>query len=42
MGTTEVKASEDVEVHAQKRDASLYAFVDTEVGIRDHKGARVH
>ncbi|MBQ0056130.1 MAG: RecQ family ATP-dependent DNA helicase [Bacteroidales bacterium] len=37
MRTTEVNASEGVVVRAQRRDASLYAFVDTEVGVRDHK-----
>lgn len=37
MRTTEVKTSEEGEVRVQKRDASLYAFIDTEVGLRDHK-----
>lgn len=37
MGTTEANTSADVEVRARKRDASLYAFVDAEVGVRDHK-----
>lgn len=32
--TPEVKTSEESEVHAHKRDASLYAFVDAEVGMR--------
>lgn len=37
MRTTEIKTSEEGEVRVQKRDASLYAFIDTEVGLRDHK-----
>ena len=37
MGTSEVQASEGAEVHAPKRDASRYAFVDVEVGMRDKK-----
>ena len=37
MGTTEAKASVDTEIRVQRRDASLYAFVDAEVGVRDHK-----
>lgn len=37
MRTTEAKTSEEGEVRVQKRDASLYAFIDTEVGLRDHK-----
>ena len=37
MGVTEAKSSEGSEVRTRKRDTSRYAFVDAEVGVRDHK-----
>lgn len=37
MGTSEVQTSEDAEVSTPKRDASRYAFVDVEVGMKDKK-----
>ena len=37
IGATEVKAFGGTDVRVQKRDASLFAFVDAEVGVRDHK-----
>lgn len=37
VGSTEVKASKGGNHLVQKRDASLFAFVDAEVGVRDHK-----
>ena len=37
MGTAEVNPPQGTEVRAKKRDASLFAFVDTEVGLRDRK-----
>ena len=37
MGATEGRTSGDEMVRDKRRDASLYAFVDAEVGVRDHK-----